>query len=61
MIKADYYDKILADCHCPRCNREYQRYVEKAHVKSPYAWRINGKLAITCEGCKNGDYRLRNR
>ena len=42
----------LVECVCPRCGQIYQRKVDREHATSEFAFRVGGRLVITCEECR---------
>src|SRR3990170_1970851 len=50
-ITSESEPHVWADCHCPSCGFLHQKEVAQAHVESPDAWKIKGKLAILCMSC----------
>lgn len=39
-------------CVCPLCKQEHTKMIEKAHGDNPDSWRIDGKLVILCDPCR---------
>jgi hypothetical protein len=45
--------KVETVCYCPECHDTYVDYLERGHVESSEAWRIDGCIVKTCYDCRN--------